>query len=381
MLSTNIALAVVLAKMLQWESVVTLLFTISFVCVLLTYVLVILERQKIKAVDILMMAIMALSVTAAGLQTSFEYYKPAIIVFCTILCLDMSVFDLTDAIDRKKILYRFVVVALVTNILYYFGGLKEVYYGSTEYITLNFSNPNETGMWLACIIVVLINGAFEDVKRENKIIFLVCAASLIPILIRTYARSSMIAVTFFFIVRVVLLFKKIDKLPGWIINLFAVSPIIAYVAYMYIFIPNFNALSEWFAFLRGEGKELSSRFWIWSFIERDAWECLLLGKYDVYYTEQLHNALGTLFARFGLPFVIIVCRKFYRALKQYTDVVPQITMCFMWLIGCFETAFFAGAGGLYLLMLILPVFGYKRVCEDNTSTRNFKITFAKKQVQ
>ena len=57
MLSTNIALAAFLAKMLQWELVVTLLFAISFICVFLTYILGIFERQKIKAVDILMMAL------------------------------------------------------------------------------------------------------------------------------------------------------------------------------------------------------------------------------------------------------------------------------------------------------------------------------------
>ena len=368
MLSTNIALAAFLAKMLQWELVVTLLFALSFVCVLLTYVLVIVERQRIKAVDILMVSIMALSVTTAGLQTSFDYYKPAIIVFCTIICLDMSIFDLTDAIDRKKLLYRFALVAIVINVLYHFGGLKEVYYGTTEAITLNLTNPNETGMWLACLVVILINGAFETVRRVDKIIFVACAVSLIPILFRTLARASLIAVLIFVIIRGVLLFKKINRLPGWVISIFAVSPIIAYVAYMYIFMPNFSMLSEWFAFWRWEGKGLDSRFWIWSLIERDARECMWLGQYDVYHTEQLHNALGTLFVRFGLPFVIIVCRKFCRAVKQYADVIPQITMCCMWLIGCFETAFFTGANGLYLLILILPVFGYKRVREESVPT-------------
>ena len=83
---------------------------------------------------------------------------------------------------------------------------------------------------------------------------------------------------------------------------------------------------------------------------------ILFGNYAVYHTEQLHNAMLTLYCRFGVFFVAIVCRKIYLVLKKMPNADIQLAVSAVWLTGCFETSIFVGAAGMYLLVLLLPIF-------------------------
>ena len=129
-----------------------------------------------------------------------------------------------------------------------------------------------------------------------------------------------------------------------------------YVGYMHVFIPNYDRFSQWFLFLLSEGKPLTGRVEIWSPREMDQVKHFLLGNYTVYHTEQLHNSMLTLYCRFGAFFVALVCRKFYKLLTKVPNAGMQLALGTVWLTGCFETSFFVGVAGMYMLVLLLPVF-------------------------
>lgn len=354
-----ISVIVYIGQMLKLGSVVSLCFAISLVCVLAFYWLQVMRHQRVKVSDLLMVATMALAIVYAGIQTDFDYYKPAIIVLCTVICVDICPHNELDEKEIDAIINLLVLAAIVTNLLYYIGDLRFHYFGTTTLIALNFNNPNEAAMWLTCIFILLMNGLSSVKGRFKKFFLAVCGLSLIPILQATGARACIIAVAFFFVMKLIAWALHISSLPRWVVFVVTLSPAFVYVLYMYVFTPYYDFFSEWFSFFVATGKSLTSRVEVWGILEDDLLECVLLGKYDFYHTEQMHNALGTLYGRFGLLFVFVTCRKFYKAVRNVSTINGQIALCAAWIIGCFETAFFTGAAGLYLMILLLPLIAGK----------------------
>ena len=149
---------------------------------------------------------------------------------------------------------------------------------------------------------------------------------------------------------------KIKKLPAWCVLLITLAPVLVYVGYMYVFIPNYDRLSVWFRFLISEGKPLTSRYNIWSDLEMEQWKHILFGNYAVYRGENLHNSMATLYCGYGAFYTFLVYRKLYKVLKHMPNAGMQLALGTVWMTGCFEASIFAGAAGLYMLVLLLPVF-------------------------
>lgn len=352
-----LSITVYIAKLLMLDQIVSICFALSIACVLLFYIFKVLKKRSIKLSDIFLFSITGFTVFAPGLSLSFDYYKPAIIAICTAICIDVSPENYITKSTKQAILIFMVFAAVLTNWMYYFGGLSTKYYGSTFSVTLNFANPNETGMWLAFFSIILANGVIEQDTTFKKLILIASCASLFPILLRTQSRASLIAVLFYLCFRVLSFFVHIRKLPTWIVALIAFAPAIVYSFYMYLFIPNLDFFSEYLSFLVSEGKSLTSRVAIWEVFQSDFAQCALFGQYDIYRNAQMHNSFCTLSGMFGVPWVIIIFLKFVFAQKKFTSALPQVSLCSVWLIGCFETSFWGGVGGLYLMLMLLPVIG------------------------
>lgn len=356
-LSGVLGITAYLSKLFAISSVVSLCFAFSLACVFGWYLLQVMHKDRIKLNDLILLMIVFLSVSLSGYGINFEYLKPAIIVMCVIICIDICPYNQIDEKGKNFMIALFAAAAVITNAMYYLGGLRYQTFGATTSVSLNFTNPNETGMWLVFLILVLANGISEQKKKLIKVLLLGCAVSLLPILSHTEARACMLAIVFFLVMKVLLYFVDAPKMPGWMITLVALSPIIVYMLYMYVVLPNLETFTRWFSFMLSEGKSLTSRREIWSIIEADLLDCVLIGKYAFYHSEQMHNSLGTLYGRFGAVFVLIVCQKFIRAVKKLPNVTTQLSLCTIWVIGCFETAIFEGVGGLYLLVLVIPLIG------------------------
>ena len=353
-LAAFIGLGSFVAQIMEMDAVASALFACSLVCVTVNYVSFAAARNRMRLDDIILFLLTLITIVASDWQLNFEYYKPAIIVTCTILCIDQCVEIKVSRKACKTITLLLIAVCAITNILYY-NGLRYAYYGTTTIINLNFSNPNLAAMWLVFLIVLLGDSVSVQDTVRMKLLSLVCMASLLPMLIRTESRNCLIAILFFFIGKVLLLFP-LKKLPRWCLFLITMAPILVYVGYMYIFIPYYDRLSGWFSFLVSEGKPLTSRSRIWSDLETHQMKQILFGNYTVYHTEQLHNSMLTLYCRFGVFYVAIVCRKLYRVLKRMPNIGMQLALGTVWLTGCFETSFFVGSAGMYMMLLLLPVY-------------------------
>lgn len=358
-LSAIIGVCVYLAKLLNLGTVVSVLFAMSIVCILVNYCLILLRRKRMKLEDMLLLVFALVAILLADWEMSFDFIKPTIIVLCCVLCIDLSTCICLSYKQKRNILVLVELAVLVTNVMYYLGGLRNETYGSTSAIALNFTNPNETAMWLVTIIFILLSGASGQKSKIHRVFLLCSAISLIPILYATQSRACIVSLALFLVLGIVRAIKKREKFSSAFLTIVVLSPAIIYAAYQYIFMPFYEVISGWFAFLALGGKDLSSRAEIWDIVQAHFWKCFLFGEYHVFYTEQMHNALATLFCRFGLLFTVIVCCKFYKAIKKASTGRAQLAMCAAWVIGCFETGFFAGTGGIYLLLMILPMVGEK----------------------
>lgn len=354
-IAAMIAVMVYILQMLEMGAIVSVLFALSIVCVAASYLLKCIIRKRIKMIDLLMFALVALAIAKAGIQFNFDYYKPAIIVLCCVICIDLCPENKITEKDQRIITNLFICAALITNYLYYFAGLRYDTFGSTKYIALNMSNPNETGMWLTFLIVILWGASLTE-QSKKKYMMAICGVSLIPILIATGSRTNLIAVFAFALALAMLLNKgrKLRTMPKWMIWIVSLSPALLFFFYMDILVPNVDFFQKIFGFFSAEGKTLTSRVKIWSIVQQDLRECFLLGKYGYYHTEQMHNSLATLYGRFGAFFTGIICVKFVSTLKKFDNGLIQWAMAAVWLIGCFEMGFFAGVAGMYMMILVLP---------------------------
>lgn len=344
------------AQMLELGVVVSALFAYSFVCIVANYLVFISARNRLRVDDIALFLLTLLAIVLSEWQLNFDYYKPAIIVLCSTLCIDQCIEIKASEKTCKRIQLLLILVCVVTNILYYYGGLQNSYYGSTSAITLNMGNPNETAMWLVFLIVLLWDSASIQKGIGMKLLPLAGAASLMPILYRTQSRNCLIAIVFYFAVNLVLYGFRIKKFPEWLLFLITIAPILVYVGYMYVFIPYYDRLSKWFLFLISEGKPLTSRYRIWSTREMNHIKYILFGNYTVHSGENLHNAMLTIYCGYGVFYVFLICRKLYKALKKMSNAGMQLAMGTIWLIGCFEASIFAGVAGMYMMVLLLPIF-------------------------
>lgn len=345
-----------LSILFQIEAVASLLFACSIFCVIANYGFFIAATQRVRIEDIALVFLTIISVVLSDWVLDFDFYKPAIIVFCTILCIELCIETEIDFAVARTVTILVICTAIITIVEYYFLGLKENYFGSTNAIALNFSNPNITAMWLLFFIILLWDAIPVQANIVVKLFILGCIIALFPILFKTESRNCLIAVTFYIIGKLILPFLKLKKMPNWCVLLITIAPVIVYFIYMYVFIPYYDGFSEWFLFLESEGKPLTSRFYIWSDLKMDRLEYILFGNYGVYHQEQLHNAIVTLYCRFGIFYVILVIRKFYRVLQNISNAGIQLALGTVWLIGCFETAIFTGSACLYMLVFLLPVY-------------------------
>ena len=355
-LAAWIGLGAFVAQIFAWRAVVSVLFACSFVCVTANYLVFISARKRVRLDDIALFLLTLLVVLLSEWKLQFDYFKPAIIVLCSALCIDQCIEIRTGRKTCKRIQWLLILLCIVVNTLYYYGGFRSYYYGSTSFISLNMGNSNETAMWLVFLIVLLWDSASMEQEIGAKIRPMICAVTLLPILFGTGSRNCLIAIVFFFAGRLCLWLFKIRKLPNGVIFLIMMAPILVYVGYMYIFIPHYERLSHWFLFLAAEGKPLTARSRIWSDLEISQLKHILFGNYTEYHGQNLHNSMVTIFCGYGALYVFILCKKFYKAMLSTQNAAVQLTLGTVWLTGCFEASIFAGVAGMYMLVLLLPIF-------------------------
>lgn len=347
-----------LGTLLQIDSISSLSFYCSFFVVFWLFFRKIYTSGTLYWQWIFLLGLMLLSLIVSGLQSNFEYYKRFIITVMVFVCFEMAPLYCVSEKTKQRILLIFAFSGLVCECLFYFGGLRFSYFGSTNFVALNFSNPNAAAIWLCGLFVTLLfaNKVFSN--RKAQILILLVAALLIPIVWATESRNVMLACIVGIAWYIFNLFVK-NWLPKWVIVVFVFLPAVIFFLYMYTYMPYQKFWEEALSFLTlGEGKSLGSRGRIWTYVQNDLSRCFLLGDYATYHSEQMHNSLMTLYCMFGAPSSILMCLLMIRNLariKTYHSTAAVSSLCTILFTGCFEASIFVGVAGAYLFALLIPV--------------------------
>ena len=222
-------------------------------------------------------------------------------------------------------------------------------------ITLGFSNPNFTGMWLLHLFVFDVINVFDSKnKKIIRILSLILAIVMLQLINLTKARSSMIGAFVFGMLLFVGYIKKM-QLSKFTTILCIIFPII--FIFIYFSLVNQDWFTEFFSFMISEGKTLTSRNKIWKNALEVYSQSPIIG---VYYLisegtgqSQLHNAHLDVLVSYGpivfLLFLYILFKASKVCYQKNNTALSFISVAGFLAImisGTFEAALVAGAMGL-----------------------------------
>jgi len=229
-----IASAIAVLTALGQHRLISLLFAASFLVAFFFVFLKVFEQNKVN-LSIVLVVLCVLNVTLNGLQEygrmSFDYYKK-VIMFCCFVFLVYYSMQETEEVPAwfLQIIEMLPVVAgsFLVFSFYYMGNTERI----AEGITLGFTNPNFTGMWLLHFFLYGVLFVLKAFKGGNKlrllyIPVLVIIFNLIP---ETGARSCQVgALAFFFFI---LLKPLMTRSPGFFAAIIAVFPLVFAIFYL-----------------------------------------------------------------------------------------------------------------------------------------------------
>ncbi len=358
------------------------LFYASFILVASHFFIHILTKRIYRrgfANLILFVLIVAIAFTSVSIVThggmGFNYLKK-FIIFCTIfLLIFIASEQKINKSTMKAVIVIFYTLAVFFIIFFFFMGGNRKTNGDrfSTAITMGFSNPNLTGMWLTTVIYFVF---FAMGKMKNKFFRLtsiVFIGLLVYMITITESRNSLFSLFLFLVMWLIYKFKRNKKFSALVLLIVLLAPLIFVGVYYSVIDTPFADNLE---FLVSEGKELDSRVVIWQkAFNTLKGNHLITG--DYYGASngdgdfQLHNVALDLLASYGVivyALVIIYLMRMLTHASNYSKDKLNIGMlCFfgVWFIGLGEAGFIVGAAGIYLPVCLLFSFGFYEEKEEN----------------
>lgn len=378
-----IASAIAILTGLGQHRFVSLLFALSFVVAFAFVALKVFEYNKVN-ISIVLAILCVINVTFNGLQENgtmnFDYYKKVIMFLCFMFLVYYSVQE-QDPVPEflLKIIELLPVIAgtFLVFSYYYMGNTAVMARG----ITLGFTNPNFTGMWLLHFFLYGALFVLKAFKGGNKLRLL-----YIPILFviydligKTGARSCQIgALSFFGFLLIKPLMKRSPKLFSLIIVVFPLA-----VSLFYLAVVDQEWFHNMFSFLVSEGKNLTSRKGIWLRAFEQYMEHPIFGNYSGISkgtgTSQMHNTHVDVLCSYGiLPFALfvkILYDRFVMSSKtasSFYQTAAFSAFCAVIVSGAFEAPIVAGAMGLNLLTVGLLLLAQNEFGQEQKSEKRIK---------
>ncbi len=349
------------------NTAVSLCFALSFI-VLLVYIV---KRATIKAFQIyplLLIAVAVMNVFINGLLSSdanmgFDYFKKVIMFSAFVLMLYFSAEDSVSAQTITIVKKIPVVCALVLVFSFFLFGNTQRYAGG---VTLGFSNPNFTGMWLLHLTIYTFLFAIDARKHHIMRIFSsFLLISLIWLMFQTKARSCLIGLVFFVCICLngKIFGKYVAKKPVFI-ALIVAAPILFVIAYRYLL--NAQWFQRGFSLFVSAGKSLDSRLAVWNPATESLKRNFIFGDYSGIShgtgVSQLHNTHLDVICSYGIfPFILFiylinsVCRKVSNCSMTYSNYCALCGFMSVIVMGSFEAAVVSGAMGMNILTVGLMI--------------------------
>lgn len=358
------AAGIVVLTVLGAESISSALFMLTFLIVVLLWVMGAVRRVTWTDVIFLLAVGLALGnvVTNAwieGAKVGFSYFKKYIMFISTLFYFQAAHKLRIDNKTENFLLTTNSVLAVFFAV-YFCLNQVEVYLMNnriSNYLTFGFTNPNLTALFLMCIYLGELLQFFRNRSVYRKIWHLFLAVVVLYFIWETESRNCILTLVAVTVLCIWLRFAKNGfRIPKWFSFLIAVWPIVFAVAYV-AFVQN-QWVQTIFSFMVSEGKNIDARLTIWLSALQYYAESPLLGAYSQISRgtgmSQMHNTHVDILASYGTLILILVCYLLYSVIHSGNgrnvkeDTMARICFAGTIIMGMGEAALFSGGLGIYI---------------------------------
>ncbi|MBQ7230960.1 MAG: hypothetical protein IJX04_08715 [Oscillospiraceae bacterium] len=358
------AAGIVVTTVLSVDSVASLLFSATFILVVLLWCAGALRSVIWTDAVLILMVGLALSHVILnawfqGTPVSFAYFKKYFMFICTLVYFQAAYKLRIDEKTEKFLLTVNSALALFFA-AYYLSHRIEVYMLNgivTNYLTFGFTNPNLTALFLMCAYT----GQLVQIARNRqffpRLLHLILAAAVCWFIWETKSRNCMITVSLVTGMCVLLYLTKHGfRLPGWFSLLISVWPIMFAVAYV-VLVRN-PQIQSIFSFLVSSGKNLDARLSVWLPALQYYAGSPILGAYSQISKgsgmSQMHNTHLDILVSYGTVILILTCYLLHSVIRSADgenmkeETMVRLCFCGTIIMGMGEAALFSGGLGIYL---------------------------------
>lgn len=289
---------------------------------------------------------------------SFDYLKKLIFFYTSIIFFQLAIqIKITEkASDIIKIIVLTLTAFLVID--YYLLGNRTML---GRYLTLGFTNPNFTAMWLMHLGLFLVYFLATTKSRFLKFFCAVTFVFIISIILQTENRSTMVVFVFFSVMVAIGFIRRKYELHKVTLIGIILIPFLFFIFYRVIL--SNAAITRIFEFAVSVGKGLNSRTLIWDYatglLLNNGW---IIGDYASLHVNnstgmlQMHNSHLDVLISYGIvPFILFLVIH-YRIIQAINKKVVSFQQyiafcCFLSVVvlGTFEAGIYAGCTGLNFL--------------------------------
>ena len=305
--------------------------------------------------------IVLINITISGFG-DFNYYKKAIMYICTLLLLVYN--------SNTKVSFRSVWCIILLNVLIgllYVLSYKQGFdlYDGEMLLTFNFSNPNQTGLFVFTTFLYILLPAIYILESPQLLKKILVLALLVPLSIFLYkiltltgCRSAIMAVFVFGFLTIYDYLRRGKKwMKKWMIALITVLPFV--FVFFYISWAPLITFDVSFG-IENSGKSAITRLSIWEPIVNNFFHYFMFGDYygisNGTGVSQMHNTHLDVYASYGLLTLILFIVLLRKILwKTYVNTSTRFQRLALYafissmVIGTFEASYVAGSGGLFIL--------------------------------
>lgn len=334
------AITIILCEPFEYKFLGSLGTICIFICTILIFVFkYFIKKNKMKLYDYILFFLLAFSFISFVYSGEIEYNN--LVPFLCFIEFPI-LFTTFDKKNRKleKFIYIFYYILSLFYIYLNFTDLAykfENKFGvsQAEFLTLGFSNPNQTAMYLCFNFFILIIGINNFNNKFFKLLFILNSLIIYILICKTLSRTAIFIATFYFIV----VFLKKQSIFNKVLRKIALFVPIIFVIFILFFTDFYSDL-----IIMNEQFD-TGRHYIFqnALIEFKNFETIIFGDYHQFALQNLHNSLFSIFAGFGIIvtflFITLIYIKLNCCEKKYCYSTALLGFLMLIVYSSVEAAF------------------------------------------
>ena len=284
----------------------------------------------------LMVIIASIISLVLGVKSDFFSQIVQLITFLTLPLSLMFYRSLVDITKLKNIIYKGYILIAFIYVFLSFTSLSHigytqwgVYYGP---LTLGYSNPNETAMYLLICVTILISSLFNNKINKFKLITILLILYLCFLIIQTESRAIIALLPISILLY--LIFKKLRYNNNLVVKLlFEVIMLSPIIYFLIVFVTSSLAIE--ISFL-GDSLSTGREFIYYSYLDQLNFTTFFFGNFQQFKFQNLHNSYITILATLGLlgflPYYILIKKIFFQIYLKANEKSQIYIFCVLLVI-------------------------------------------------